>query len=459
MTDLWMGWCAPEARSELMRALRTISPFAALVFASSAQELRERFAWEEPGTVGAIVGLSDKGVSDENLAAALAHDGRAAEIVLVTHEAAGSLRSRMARAGVTNIIEIPRKLVCADQVPFVTPSPSTEDSGKGLSKQAPTQRLSKEKEEASSGRGRLSQDSAKPGPAKPAGARRSIAGPSSGLAVRLEGGAPILSFVSGRGGVGKSALAAVSACVAASWKMDVALIDFDLSCGNLRSFFALGKGSDLGSLGGEPDPELLDRMGIQASQGIRLWGPCERPEMAEQVMPFATQIVNHACQTHDLVLIDNSTTFTDAVAQAVQLSDRALVVADGRPGSVASTARTLSLIQRLGVVRTRIMRINNFCDPRERKGGSFEMAQGGLDGVSALDVVDGGEEAEELLASGHAVELVQGSFDLAQSVASALAKTLSDLGKLPDHPQAHQALSQEGKKRRSGLFSRRREAS
>ena len=68
-------------------------------------ELRERFSDEEPGTVGAIVGHTGEGVSDMNLAAAMAHDGMASEVVLVARGASGSLRSRARRAGITQVVD------------------------------------------------------------------------------------------------------------------------------------------------------------------------------------------------------------------------------------------------------------------------------------------------------------------------------------------------------------------
>ncbi len=56
-----------------------------------------------------------------------------------------------------------------------------------------------------------------------------------------------------------------------------------------------------------------------------------------------------------------------AKAQAAQLSDR-FVIVTGRPVfSLASMSRTSSLAVRLGVVRTRIVRIENKADPRLRQ--------------------------------------------------------------------------------------------
>ena len=69
--ELWLGYAEQAGRREVLMALKRIAPGSAVVFARNAQELRERFREEEPGTVGAIIGHTEDGVSDMNLAAAV----------------------------------------------------------------------------------------------------------------------------------------------------------------------------------------------------------------------------------------------------------------------------------------------------------------------------------------------------------------------------------------------------
>ena len=106
MTSQWIGFTSDGCREELERALHQVSPQGHLTFAESPSDIRCRFRDEEPGTVGAIVGLSSLGVSDVNLAAALVSDRRASEVVLVARFVTGSLRSRAAQAGISQVIDI-----------------------------------------------------------------------------------------------------------------------------------------------------------------------------------------------------------------------------------------------------------------------------------------------------------------------------------------------------------------
>ena len=439
-TELWLGYAERTGRREVLMALRKIAPGSAVVFANSAQELRERLHEEEPGTIGAIVGHVEDGVSDMNLAAAIAHDGRASEVVLVARGASGSLRSRASRAGISRVVDA---TVAPAFQPAEHPRPQSEAH----------EVLTLPGETAPSMSGVLGQA----GPAE-FGDEEAQVEVAEDYA-RTEDSAPILAVASGRGGVGKTALVALLAGVAARWGMDVALVDLDLSCGNLHTCFGVTKAPDLTRIvrDGSVSAESMGRASVRCLERVHLWGPCERPEMAEVVMPHVASLLSYLSSRYDLVVVDTSTTFTDAVAQAVQSCDRLLVVHDERAGAVASAARMSALAVRLGVARTRIVRVINLGDPRA-KPSSFEgRGEVGFETARLHRVVDGGLEAEELLSSGKVHDLVATDAHLVANVASLLAQTLAELGKLPDDEGARKAAEVRGGRRRKQLFGKHRE--
>jgi pilus assembly protein CpaE len=272
----------------------------------------------------------------------------------------------------------------------------------------------------------------------------------------------MLAFVSGRGGVGKTAIVATSALVAASWGMRVAVVDLDLAFGNLFGVLGMSGPADLsplsGAAPGAAQAEAIVRCGRKVCERVALWGPCEHAELAETVQPHAATLLSVLSSRYDLVLVDTSTTWGDAIAQAVQTCDRLVIVGDQRAGAVSSLARAGNLAVRLGVARTRIMRLMNRCDPRHRDEGFLARADVGLECARNLRVVDGGDEVAELLSAGLAQELSVLECDFTDSLSTALAQMLSELGCLPDDPRAARAL--EGRRRLSrGLFGRGREAS
>ncbi len=448
MADFWLGYAESAGRREVLMALRKVAPGSAVLFAQSAEDLRKRFLDEEPGTVGAIVGHTSDGVSEMNLAAALVRDGRASEVVLVARGASGSLRSRAQRAGVSRVVDA--TVAPPFGVPQERPDTHSQVQGDGGAARPglPTPVASPEaaaRKEALALVPRTDEPRTVPAAQEP-----------------LEDAGdpcPILTVVSGRGGVGKTALVACAASAAARWGMRVALVDLDLSCGNLYTCFGVVKAPDLARMtaGGAPTTELLAHASVRCSERVQLWGPCERPEMAETVMPHVATLLSFLSTHYDLVLVDTSTTFTDAVAQAVQSCDRLLVVHDERAGAVASAARMSALAVRLGVARTRIVRVINLGDPRTRPNAFEGRAEVGLETARLYRVVDGGIEAEELLASGKVEELCAADSDLTAGVRSMLAQTLSELGRLPDDEDARKAAESRGGKRHRKLFGRQRE--
>lgn len=468
MTQRWLGFSASSERGELARALRSIDPQASIAFAHNAEELRSQVLGHNRGRLGVIVGLTDSGVSAVNLAAALARDGVATQVVLVARNASGSLKSRALSAGVSDVIDVallPRGDAAADidepdlpseSVPTTVVMPSTPSPSAVPDVRDPyvpertrvpevPRRRPAPPREPRSGQWHVVEPSSTGGRTR---------GPEADDGAR----GPVLTFVSGRGGVGKTTLVAAQAAVAASWGMRVALCDLDLSCGNLYSLFGLPHGADLSLLdgrGGSSGPGL-QRLGEPAIEGVRLWGPCERPEMAEVVMPHVSGMLRTLSSRYDIVLVDTSATFTDAVAQAAQACDRLLLVSDGGPGTAVALSRLGALAVRLGVARTRIVRLSNRCDPKGRDEVVLNRANVGLETARNLRVLEGGEEVGELLAAGRVVDAVGLVPDFGESAASALAKVLSEMGRLPRCDGAMRAAQDEGGRRRRRFGRRKR---
>ena len=421
----WVGYCIDEGIGDLQRAAGTLGALDELSMAHDADELRRMVRDSEVGALGVIVGMTSDGVSDVNLAAAIARDGRARVVALVRRDASGSLRSRARNAGIDLVID-PTGEECRE-----AGSPSALPS---------------------------SPPSADP---------RSLLGP-------LESRAPVIALCSGRGGAGKTTIVAGMACAAARWGMRVAAVDLDLSCGNLHSCFGVRPVVDPTSLVGEWGSE--GRALFSASPGVSVTAPCGRPEMSELVMPQAASLVARAAEGADLVLVDTSTTFTDAVAQAAQMCDRLppvgrrgaspqvsmcaglVLVSDGAPGSMAALARMGGLAVRLGVARTRISRLENRASPHAKTDFSLLRAEVGLETARVFRVFDGGTEVPELIAAGQVASLMGLTGPFSRSVSAVTAQLLLELGRLPDDEEARRLSEEQTTKRWPFSLGLRREA-
>ena len=406
----WAAYCTQGYQDLVRGVVGTLDRTAELTFARSADELRRVSSAADPGTLGVVVGPVLSGVSDVNLAAAIANGGNARSVVLACKEATGSLRSRAARAGIDLVVDLSSCAGCAPE----------EDDASG-----------------------------------PAGTCES----SAALPTPSAEGAATIVFCSGRGGAGKTTLASCAAVVAARWGLRTCLVDLDLSCGNAYAGFGLASGGDLASLDEEAPADALSRLAVSAAPGVSVLGPCGRPELAELASPRTEEVIAWARGAYDLAVIDTSTTFTDAVAQAVQHADRVVLVTDGRAGSVSALARMSGLAVRLGVARARIARLENRSDPRGRGPAAPPRPEVGLEAARSYRVVDGGEEVDELMSAGRVRELCEPGYPFSESVASMLAQLLAELGRLPDCEEARGAYGAPRQRRRRGLFWSRREAS
>lgn len=416
----WLACADPEAAADVALAASSLGAGNKLEFVHDVDELRRR-ALNRPGTVWALVGCLSGGVSDVNAAAAIAADGCARSVSIVRRDASGSLRSRAARAGIDLVID-PSELGPASAPKVMCEElPEVAVLSEGLPRTPPT-------------------------------VGHVIPTPPT-----VKGRAPVIVFCSGRGGVGKTALAAATCVAASSWGMRVCALDLDLSCGNLYSCFGVPGAFDLTRLCEGEGTIRPETIGVAACERVRVAGPCERPELADIVVPRTSEIIASCASAFDLVVVDTSTTFTEASAQAAQLADRLLIVSGPGQGATASLARASGLAVRLGVARTRIARLENFADPRGRGASRLACAEVGLEAARQFSVVDGGEEVRGLLCAGQAAQLLELGVPFAESTATMLAQVLAELGQLPECEAARRALDAGGAHKRS-FFGRKREA-
>lgn len=482
MHDTWLGLSESAAREEVRRAMAWHDERASLTFVDSAQELRSRVLASQV-RVGVIVGLTEGDVSALNVAAALKHDAVAAEVVLVVRELDERMAGMARQAGIDAVIglsnipigreddldepslpedDLPTMIVDAmpqrSLLPNRLPSIRAEQTVSRAVPLASSRSLGPVREEDIIVLGSAELAVTSPSKKEETGehaldlhAARASCGPQAK--------APILVFVSGRGGVGKTSIVAAMAVAAASWGMRVALLDLDLTCGNLYSLFGLKGPADLASLSEERDvtADQVLACGREAREHIMLWGGCELPEMAETVLPKTGDILASIAAHNDVVLVDTSVTFTDAVAQAAQQCSRLIVVVDDRPGSAVAQRRLGSLAVRLGVARTRIARLANKCGPRGKGEPQINRADLGLETARPLRVLEGGVEVTECLAAGRPEDLVDLGSRFQESAASTLASLLAELGALPNHANAKQALETRTERPR-WTFGRRKEA-
>ncbi len=174
----------------------------------------------------------------------------------------------------------------------------------------------------------------------------------------------IISFVSNKGGVGKSTLSANLACgLAQRHPEQVLLIDASLQMGVAASLLDLKPSTTLTDTAREQDrldETLFRQLATPHSSGLHLLaapaGPVEAAEIDDQVM---ARVLNLARRAYDFVLVDSFPLLDRVMMAVLDLSDRIYVVLEGLVPTVLGVAQLLKLLESLGVPVDRLRLILN----------------------------------------------------------------------------------------------------
>lgn len=245
--------------------------------------------------------------------------------------------------------------------------------------------------------------------------------------------APVICAVSGSGGCGKSTIVATMANAASLLGLRAAVLDLDLMFGNLYDLLGVDAPHDMATLiepsvAGALAEQDVVAASMRVAPGVTLWGPVAAPERAEFMARPVELLLDILRRESDVVLIDTSVFWGDAVAAAVAACDRCLVVGDAAVSSATSAARVIELASRVGVPRTRMSAVFNRFGARgadEDVAIRFEIA---CSLSSKIRIADGGQDLAALMAFGRADEAVGQASAFATSVREATREMLVELG-------------------------------
>lgn len=245
--------------------------------------------------------------------------------------------------------------------------------------------------------------------------------------------APVVAVASGQGGAGKTTLVAAMAACAARAGLRAAVIDVDLMFGDLPSVLGVDafrglEGVDAHAMDGELVEGDIESCAMRVGPGLTLWGPLIEPERAELYGAPVERLITVLRKVADVIFIDTSTYWGDAVAAAVALCDRCLIVGSAGANAGASATRVVGLATRLGVPATRMTSVfNRLGSPgcAEEDALRFEM---GASLASRARISFGGQEVSGLIGFGRLDSLMAGGGPFSRDVRDLTARILTELG-------------------------------
>ena len=231
--------------------------------------------------------------------------------------------------------------------------------------------------------------------------------------------APLVTVVSGSGGVGKTTIALVGAWLASEAGIPTALVEADLQFGDIG--YWLGLDDELPNLGAGMACEP-----VHLTDNLALYKAPSLPEVAESVADDVAHLAQAMRRAYGLVIADTGGFWSGLTADLAVNASLLLNVMDARPSSVMSAVRVQELCARMGVASSRCVAVCNRYSSRSRLSAREVQSVLGADDV--LCVGDGRAVVDALLVAGSVEELLDSGNAAVRGLDELLCSVLPRVG-------------------------------
>jgi len=173
----------------------------------------------------------------------------------------------------------------------------------------------------------------------------------------------IVSFVSSKGGVGRTTLAVNTAVALAASGKKTVLADFDLQSGVVSLCLNLKPSRTLTDLVHEMveiDPDLLERYLSSHESGLRVLPAPRHPEEMELIRPADIRVVLQSLQkNYDFIVIDTSAVINDLLLTILELSNDILLVTTPSLPALHNNRELMNLMIELNYNTAKVHQIVN----------------------------------------------------------------------------------------------------
>jgi pilus assembly protein CpaE len=346
---------------------------------SSSEECR-LILQKEPTATAVVICAGKGGISPVNLAAAVCSDDPCRDVYLLEDKPTESLANRARAAGIRGIINSSQAQILLA---------SDEDD-----RRKPEIRI-------------LPEVNAAP-------------------PIKYSNQGSVIGFFSGRGGVGKSTLALMTALAAQKRGARVALVDLDIQFG------------DLGFLAGNEPSSRIQRLPLAqlcqmqtlphlSEDALTLVLAPEQPEQGELLATGFPTLLEELASQRDIVICNTGTFWSDVHACMVQHCNHLVFLMDQRATSIEACKQVVDLCLRLQTPQARFVFALNGCG--RHAALTTQDVSLALGGVEVLGLADGGTLVDELLALGCPLELLSSGNAFIASLEGLLDRLIGNASK------------------------------
>lgn len=378
---------------------------------SSGSEVRRRIADADPQAYSEAWVVSCEDVEPINLAASVKADRPDLRVCLVTADACGSLLSRAHTALIDEVVEqgaLPRRY--AEMKRRFGDAPVGGEAellvdGAAIPAEAPALPPAPQFEPipTTTKLAQLIQTQHRTRP----------------LPSRMESRAFVMPVVSGSGGAGKSAVAALGALIAQRMGHRTMLLDYDLQFGDVAAMVGVEEPLRIDVALAHPDQ--LERE-LARDDRIAVLAPPSRLEAAEGVVRGLPELLDVLVGSFDVIVANTGAAWAEQHAALLERSSAALFLVDQRASSVRACKHALELCARCGIATGPFQFALNRC----AKGAPLTSVDVScaLRGASVYELKEGGRDVEDYLSGGAAGELLDMRNEFAKSLEYVMRRLL-----------------------------------
>ncbi len=236
------------------------------------------------------------------------------------------------------------------------------------------------------------------------------------------------------GGVGKSAVAFLSALCSARFGCKTLLIDFDMQFGDMALFSQDEQVISLDEL--LADPQRIRHVN-GGPEGFALVAACALPEQSEAVVERLGEVFDAAAAHFDVIVSNGPAFWNDQHMALLERAGKILFVVDQRLGSVKAAQRAFDLCMRCGLASSPFLFLLNKCG-KQAQLTSLDVTCA-IQGAPCKELPDGGRLISEYLEAKQAMELLEEGNCFAEAIRDLMMDILPGCNVLKGLKQPHRS--------------------